>query len=413
MKVLFAGPIFDFSGFAHASRNFLLALLENDQLEVVARPLQYDRIDEGKSVTIDPKIVEATKGSLTDIQMAIQMTTCNVEAQPVPGVVNGLYSFFESDRIPATWAQKANMFDFLLVPCLANALALKNSGVQKPIMVCPPPCNADEYRFREPYPIQGAENRTVFYNVCQLSQKKGIDALLRAYYAAFADCPDTVLLVLKCYIGMQDRRQDMEAVKQFIERIKQGCRLPIQKYPPVMPIMGTLSDEEIAGLHEAGDAYVCSSRGEGWGIPVFDALANGNTVISHKHGGLEMFVNEKNSLVYNGCITHAFDMPHSDPLLYTGLELWFEPSTAEMASLMRAYHFLRLGAKTGQLNEHNQKQWAEVLSRREEARKVGLQFDYRTVHGKIAEQLVHAHKIWSETGSVEFIAPAVEETPES
>jgi len=403
MKIMFCGPLRDFSGFAHASRNFLLTLLESDH-DVVARAITYDSLDSGQTVEIPESIADALEGDINDVELLIQMTTPNVEAVPKPGVCNALYTFLEMDRIQVSWAQQANAFDFVIVPCKENALAMQRSGVVKPIMVVPPPCNKDIYDVDYPeFDIPNSEGRTVFYNVCQLSAKKGIDSLLRAYYAAFADRPDEVLLVLKTYIGMSGRnnQQELDTVKQFIARVKQGCRIPTQ-LPPVWPIVQTFSDDEIHGLHRAGDAYVCSSRGEGWGIPVFDALGHGSTVISHNHGGLEGFVSDNVALVYGGSMGLCYDMAHPDPMLYTGLERCWEPSVAEMSDLMRSYHLLRKGNADGSLDEHNQQQYVSLDHRKLNARHLVSKFDYREVYDKVADQLEAAHRSFVETGEVRF-----------
>lgn len=404
MKVLFTGPLKDFSGFAHAARNLLQALNESDQIDLVARSITYDQLDQGQ-VFVTPSWMEGLlRKPLEEIDLVLQTTTCNVEAVPVPGVVNGLYTFFETDRLQPAWAAKANEFDFLIVPSRFNAESLLRSGVQKPILVAGPPCDADLYEKEyQPFEIEQIGNRTVFYNICQLSTKKGLDLLLRAYYAAFAGAPDDVLLVLKTYVNMQDRSQDMEMVKQYINGVKARCRIPVQNFPPVLPIVYTMTDDEIAGLHARGDAYVCSSRAEGWGIPVFDALAHGRTVISHNKGGLADFVKPENSLVVNGGMTSFFyDMPHPDPGLFTGIEQCFEISPAELGLTMQHFHLLRKGAEEGTLDEQHQKEWDAVLQRRENGKQLAKKLDYRNVHDKVVEQLLAAHKSWKETGVARF-----------
>ncbi len=399
IKLLFVGPLKDMSGFAHASRNFLRMLLHNQQFDVVARPLQYDQLDPGQIFSIPLWMLESLNKNLLNIDMAVQMVTCNQEAVPVPGVVNGLYTFFETDRLQQSWAQKANEFDFLIVPSRFNAETLLRSGVQKPILVAAPPCDVDEYkRSYGPLEIANAGNRTIFYNICQLSTKKGIDVLLRAYYAAFVSVPNDVLLVLKTYVSMQGRQNDLEIVKQYINGVKARCRIPSNQLPPVLPLVYTMNDEEIHGLHVRGDAYVCSSRAEGWGIPVFDALGHGKTVISSNRGGLADFVNKDNALLFGGTTSFFYDMPHSDPGLFTGLEQCFEPSPAELALTMQHFHLLKRGHEAGQLNEHNQKEWLAVLQRRENAKQAAERLDYRVVADKVIEQLLAVHESWKTTG---------------
>ena len=399
MKILFTGPLLDFSGFAHASRQFLRMLSASDKLDIVARPLRYDQLDPGQAFATPAWMAPLLAKPLTGVDMVLQMTTCNTEAVPVQGVVNGLYTFFETDRLQAAWANKANEFDFLIVPSRFNAETLVRSGVHKPVLVCAPPCDVDEYkRYHRPLSIENAGNRTVFYNICQLSTKKGIDLLLRAYYAAFVGMPDDVLLVLKTYVNMQNRQGDLELVKQYIANVRTRCRIPVTKFPPVLPLVYTMSDDEIHGLHARGDAYVCASRAEGWGIPVFDALAHGKTVISPNRGGLADFVSKDNTLVVGGTTSFFFDMPHSDPGLFTGLEQCFEPSPAELALTMQHFHLLKRGAEAGQLNEQHQVEWNAVLQRRQNAKMVAERLDYRVEHEAVVEQLLAVFGSWKTTG---------------
>jgi glycosyltransferase involved in cell wall biosynthesis len=395
MKLLFCGPLKDFSGFAHASRSFLKCLNEGN-LDLAARAITYDKLDGGKSIEPQPWLEELLRKDIQNVDMVIQMTTCNIEAVPVPGVCNGLYTFIESDRMQAAWVAKANEFDFIMVSCRANAEAMVRSGVTTPVLVCAVPCDKEMYeKPYTAYPIENAGERTIFYNICQLSQKKGIDALLRAYYAAFADTPDDVLLVLKTYVNMADRTHDMEMIKNFINRVKMSCRIPTDKLPPVLPLVQTMTDYQINGLHKRGDAYVCSSRAEGWCLPVFDALGHGNTVITNTAGGLNDFVRQEHALIYQGTSTFFYDIPHADPGLFTGVEQCFEPSPVEMAFLMRKFHLLKKGAREGVLNEENQKEWESILQRQANAKAVSSVFDYRAVHSKVIPQLESVFANWS------------------
>lgn len=399
MKVLFTGPILDFSGFAHASRNFLQMLNEDKKIELVARALVYDKLDEGQEFVAPDWLNNLMDKPLSNIDMVLQMTTCNVEAVPVNGVVNGLYTFFETDRIQPSWANKANEFDFLIVPSKHNAHTLIRSGVVKPILVAPPPCNKEIYqKTYEPFEIKNAENRTIFYNVCQLTTKKGIDILLRAYYAAFAGMPNEALLVLKTYVNMHDRSNDLDIISRYVKDIRSRCRIPVQNHPPVLILPYTMTDEEINQLHVRGDVYVCCSRAEGWGIPVFDALAHGKTVISPDKGGLADFVGDNNALVVGGCHTFCFDINHQDPGLFTGIEQVFEPSPVEIATHMQQYHLLKKAAEAGNLNDNGKREWQSIIDKRNNALTLGQKFDFRTMHDKVVDQLLAVYKSWKETG---------------
>lgn len=402
MKLLFCGPLEDFSGYAQFARNFAKTL-HHGGVDLVCRSLKYDRRDNPDSFKLPDWLDECLKKPLEGIDVVLQNTTLNVEAQPVPGVMNGIYFFWETDRVPPQWAENANRFDFIIVPCEANAMALGVSGCTKPILVMPPPWDMSPYREEYPsFEIKNAGGRTVFYNICQLSSKKGIDALIRAYYAAFLDRPDEVLLVLKTYIDMANRQNDLRTIRGFIDEVRKGCRLPVAKYPPIYPMVEIIDDKDIHALHSTADCYVCSSRGEGFCIPAFEAMAHGTTVISNTWGGLSQFVNQNTALVYNGVMSHVFNMPHGDPMLYTGVERWFEPSTAEMCDLMRAFHLLRKGDKEGKLDPKNEGEWQKVVQRQFTGKAYVQKFDYKVMAPRLVGQLEAGFQSWKSGGDVEF-----------
>lgn len=402
MKICFIAPLQDYSGYASFSRLFLKTM-QAGGLDVVARALKYDQLDSESQYKEEPWLTEALNKPLEGIEMVIQCTTPNIEAQPKPGLINGLYFFWETDRLPPSWLAQIEKFDFVMVPCRFNAEMLVKCGCTKPILVLPPPSDLDIYKQeREPYKVANSEGRTIFYNISQLSSKKGIDALIRAYYGAFADKPDEVLLVLKTYIGMSNRHNERATIEQFINKIRQGCRIPIQKYPPILPITSTMSEEDIHKLHKGCHAYVNSSRGEGHCIPAFDAIGHGNILISSKTSGMADWVDENNSMVYNALRTNVYDMAHGDPSLYTGVEQWFEPSTSEMGHLMRMYHLLRKGNADNILDFQSMDIWNKIGILKENGQKLIERRDYKTVADRLATQLKAAFTSWKEKGKIEF-----------
>lgn len=398
MRICFTGPLLGFSGYGSFSRNFLKTLYVAG-FDVVARDLKYDKSD--KLLQIPPWMQETLEKPLTNIDVLIQATTMNVEAVPKPGILNGIYFFFETDRIPPAWVEKGNQFDFIMVPTREVAIALMQSGILKPILVIAPPFDMSIYTQNfKPLDIPGIEGRTVFYNICQLSGKKGIDLLLRAYYAAFCDMPDEVILILKTYIGMQDRTRDREQITNFINNIKAGCRIPVPKLPPVLPILDIMDDEEIYSLHKTGHCYVNSSRGEGWGFPQFEALVLGNTLISHNQGSFADWITEDIAMLYQALPTHVFNIPHSDSTLYTGVERFFEPSTTQMADLMRSFHLLRKGADAGTLSEENQKKWQAVLEMQNKSKESLARFNIYHVAPILKKNLEAVYDSWKRHGKI-------------
>lgn len=290
MKLLFVGPLRDFSGYAESSRHILKGL-RHAGADLVCRHVKYD---DGATFIFDDEEEQLFRKPLQDIDAMFQMTTPN-EARVHPGLFNIIMFYWETTSIPQYWVQQLNKFDLIVVPCEMNAIALKTSGVLKPVVVSYPMFDSSiyekEYATLE---IDGIENKILFYNICQLSPKKGIDSLLKAYFTGFADVRDQVLLVLKTYINMTSRQNEQQIIENFIGQIKKGLRIPEQYLPKILLLTDIMNFEEIQGLHKTCHCYVNSSRGEGWcSLPGSKVLTRGG------------YINIENVGLYQEVLTHT------------------------------------------------------------------------------------------------------------
>jgi glycosyltransferase involved in cell wall biosynthesis len=129
------------------------------------------------------------------------------------------------------------------------------------------PLGVDPYRFRpglEPLPLP-AGPRMRFLFVGGTIFRKGIDILLRAFARAFRPA-DGVALVIK-EMGATSFYRGQTAENEVRELRERGF--------PVEYIDRDLSDSEMAGLYAACDCLVQPFRGEGFGLPVVEAMACG------------------------------------------------------------------------------------------------------------------------------------------
>ena len=97
------------------------------------------------------------------------------------------------------------------------------------------------------------------------SPRKGVDVLLEAYFDAFDDRSD-VSLVLKTFPNPHNE------VAQLLARLRAGHAHP----PDVRWIDRDFDDEQLQGLYRLADCYVHPARGEGFGLPVAEAMAAGS-----------------------------------------------------------------------------------------------------------------------------------------
>lgn len=347
-KILYIGPVRDFSGYATAARGYIRALHEAGA-NLTVRPVRYDQADPGTAYQVTELERELLKRDLNDVDVVIQHLTPN-EMRPAEGKVNIAVVAWETTRIPAYWVEKLNQFDAVITFCEASVSAFKDSGVTVPVHKVPHTFDIASYDLSDVEPLVppgdfSLDGKFVFYNISQFAAKKGLDVLLRAYLGGFHG-HDDVLLMLKTYINMAgDRTAEREKLRAYVNNVKSGMRLPADGYPKIGIITNTLDEEQIRRLHKTGDCYVCSSRGEGWCIPAFDALAGGNKLVTTLWGGMGEFAAtfrmsegarpSINVYPVQYSLEPLVGQQHADPELYTSFDKVAEPSVSSMIDMMR------------------------------------------------------------------------------
>ena len=335
-KTLILGPFKDMSGYASLAREYIKALLSvDDKGEYCLASVRYDS---GRKTELEPELAKAHKNNISeDVDTVVQIVTPN-EMRPIPGKRNIAVCCWETDKIPFYWSITLNAFDEIIVPCEHNKTAFEKSGVTKPIHVIGMPVFPNQYLLEDVEPLmipEINEETTVYYNIAQWTHKKGIDAAIRAYFLAFQK-DENVMLLLKGYVGMKSQAGDAQKVVGAINDIKAAMRL--QKYPRVYVTDQTMTDEQLKQLHKLGDCYINMSRGEGWGIPPFEALIYGNDLITVHHTGMAEWANPEYCWVVDSMLDSVHNMPHSDKFLYTANENWYEPNVLSGAEAFKTHH---------------------------------------------------------------------------
>ncbi len=156
--------------------------------------------------------------------------------------------------------------------------------------------------------------------------RKGIDLLIEAYTNAFTKLDD-VCLVIKDFGG--ETFYKGQTIKGTIAQIRSRKDAPEIEY-----IDRVLSDEEIAGVYTACDVLVHPYRGEGFGLPILEAMACGTPTIVTDGGAALDFCNATNSLLVKAETKRLAEKKVGD--LETVDYPWmFEVDRAALVSAMR------------------------------------------------------------------------------
>lgn len=331
MKVLYTGALFDSSGYAEASRNYINALLTQPNIELSAQSVSFEQWKTDLSAfqkTVEPFLNRDIGQPDAHI---VHLTPENFPRFRRSGIKTIGMTVWETNTLPSGWVGLCNLMDEIWVPCDWNVETYKASGVTIPVRKVPHCININEFQNiqnSESISSQINSNRFNFYSIFQWSARKNPEGLLKAYFSEFNQ-DENVCLVLKTY-HTNNSSQDKQAIIDAIKKIKTDLQLI--ETPPVLFIHGGMSRDEVLTIHNCCDCFVLPHRAEGWGVPHFEALAMGKPAIATGYGGNLEFMQLANSWLLSFFMTPVAGMGRST---YNGKMHWAEPDLQNLQQYMR------------------------------------------------------------------------------
>lgn len=156
--------------------------------------------------------------------------------------------------------------------------------------------------------------------------RKGIDILLQAYSETFT-ADDPVCLVIKDIGGTSFYRGQTAR-----ERIAELCAQP--RKPEIEYLEEELGDDDLPGLYTACHCLVQPYRGEGFCLPIAEAMACGLPVIATGHGPALDYCNDENAFLIPARIVRFRERRIGD-LETVDYPFLAEPNLAALRRLLR------------------------------------------------------------------------------
>ena len=246
---------------------------------------------------------------------------------PAPGGRLAVIQPWEFGAIPADWvAPLRENVDELWVPSEYVRRMYLAAGVDERRVVTIPN-GVDLERFAPEGPrmeLDGAPGIRFLF-VGGVIWRKGQDVLLEGWRAAFAGRDDVTLVVKD--VGAAD-------VYRNANREEMRAHARSGELPRVCLIEEELGDDELAALYRACDVLVHPYRGEGFAMPVLEAMACGLPVIATAGGPTDEFCPPAAGWRIRSSPAQ-FPSDRVDTLETVGRPWVLEPDVASLAGLLR------------------------------------------------------------------------------
>jgi len=229
------------------------------------------------------------------------------------------FSMLEVDGLPPEWVRQANLMDEVWVPSPFNLETFRASGVRRPIHVVP--LGIDPNHFHPTIRGFRLDDRFTFLANFEWGERKAPEILLRAFNEEFSADDDAVLIV-KCV--NTDPAVDVRAQIRALGLRADGGRIEVV-------LDRLLPTYQLGSLYRSADCFVSTSRGEGWGMPILEAMACGLPVIATDWSAPRSFMHEGNAypLRVRRLVPAVAKCPY-----YEGFR-WAEPDEEHLRHLLR------------------------------------------------------------------------------
>lgn len=331
VEVIYEGPVHGSIGYANAARNYVLAL-DKVGVGVQLKPYKWQTPDACLSDDIRERLEQLSNKVVARNAPRVQHAIADLFSRDELSRMNIGVTTFETDGMPNGWADKCNKLDVIVVPCDFNAKTFEKKGVPRQnLFVVPHVVDTENFR-PNAQPIKIKNKRGFnFLSLFEFSHRKGWDVLLEAFWQEFKPQED-VSLTLKTYFRSSQpthRQRVMRELKRFQLEKGFSSRENVFLYSEIIP------EEFMPNFYRAFDCFVFPTRGEGFGLPVAEAMACEVPVIATNWSGHLQFCKPENCYLINVARLAVIDskMQTITPN-YKG-QRWAEPDVRHLRTLMR------------------------------------------------------------------------------
>jgi glycosyltransferase involved in cell wall biosynthesis len=324
--ILLTGPVFDASGHARINRAIGQALIKSPQFETALGPTTWPTASR-HALKHGATLWKGASTQIERIDLTIRHQWPPDFTRSAAGKLVCILPW-EHKAVPVRWIEQIEAtVDEVWTPSRFTRSALLEGGLSpERVHVIHNAIDPETFRPNGPATRPPNSKGFVFLFVGGTIRRKGIDLLLQAYADAFMPDEDVTLVIKD--LGSRSfysHNTKLGDVRQFAAR---------RSAPHTIILTEELEDAALAALYRGADAFVLPYRGEGFGMPLIEAMACGKPIVTTGAGpAVEFCSSQEGYLVPAQEVAVPEPPPPLGPL--SGEWTWFEPSVAGLANTMR------------------------------------------------------------------------------
>jgi glycosyltransferase involved in cell wall biosynthesis len=256
-------------------------------------------------------------------------------------------TMFESVPVPSDWGHLVNeRTDELWVPARFLVKPFVDVGVDESHITVVPESvdtalyDADNTVAIEPERYNLKLRGFNFISQFKTEPRKGWHMLLHAFCTEFGPSDDVSLTVITFeYMGWNNRRDPDHLRDMFRSALHDNFQIDMDKQCPTINIIGDeVPTSDQPRIYKLMQAFVLPTRGEGWGLPITEAMSMGLPCIATGWSGPTEFMTAQNSLIIPitgmeqnpaESWTTKFAIPSFDHLKQAMRQVYRDPELAE------------------------------------------------------------------------------------
>lgn len=358
-KIVYCGQFHDLTGYGIAARSYLKSIdshiSNNDdvELKLYSTVIQPDENLNSEDAELINKYIFSNQSELEEYVSSNDYICLWHMPTPLPlfaderfkttaGLSNSLRMIIDSSSsnyhlivwettdICTEWKETLKYFkpDGIITACQFNKEVFDNYNDN--VTVIPHPI-VEDHDTHTPQKIDipfSLDDKFTILTMSQWTHRKGFDKIVSAFLMEFEFDAD-VALIVKTYPS--PTHPTPEHIIKDIQIAKSKTDDP-KANSNIVLITEFLKKEQIKWLFDKSNVYASATRGEGFGLTLFESVINKKPVIAPIHGGHVDYLSEEYSYLVEG----YYDCCNTSDPTYSQNSLWFECSVVSLRKQLRA-----------------------------------------------------------------------------